>query len=251
MLRIILSLSTAIFFLIPAANAQKEIKKIHKFWKKTFNQRNFQKLSESSYINTAMVNFSAQEEYLLNVFSTEFNNLSADVSKIKRLKSRNSITNKWGHVLDIGHFKDVSGDEYVYLAAFRQMENEHRIEVHFITKKSHNVTKDVEAIDHLRTLWEEYSNTHQPSKLLDQTYFQDAVYFNNGMIYNGISEIKPKYKYMAKPTWKIKLYPEAVVPVSDTKIFEIGSYVSSGQGLYILVWEKRGDVWKISFDFNF
>ena len=153
--------------------------------------------------------------------------------------------------MELGRIKDAKGDVFVYLAAFRQMENEHRIEVHFITKKSHNVTTDVETIDHLRTLWEEYSNTHQPSKLLDQTYFQDAVYFNSGIIYNGISEIKPKYKYMAKPTWKIKLHPKAVVPVSSTKIFEIGSYVSSGEGLYMLVWEKRDEVWKISFDFNF
>lgn len=251
MFRFLIYSLTHLFLLIPAAHGQKEIKKLNRQWKKAFHKNQIENNLEDCYWEEALLHFSKGEKYRQGETKAQLKALKNQISKIRKFKSLAVLKGEHGNMLQLGEMRSKEGRVYLYISAFRQMDSGHKIEVQLIKEKSNSIPASLDPIKHMRTLWEEYSNTHQPTKLLKQTYHEDAVYFNQGKIYNGIDEINPKYKYMASPNWKIKLYPARAEALDEERVFEIGKYKSNGEGMYVLVWNKRSDVWKIDFDFNF
>ncbi len=231
--------------------AQKEVKKRNKAWKKSLNKPVLLKSISDFYLETSMLNYPQDSIYKTSKRGEASKALKKEWSKIKKIKSAKTLKGQGGNALDIGYLITKAKKSYAYITAWRKTEDAMKIEVQLIKEIEKSSSTILEHPNNLRRVWEEYSNAHQPTKLLKITCHQDVVYFNNGITYNGIDEMIPKYKYMAAPNWKIKLMPGHLMALSDSLIFEIGTYISSGEGQYVLIWSKKSDAWKIEFDFNF
>jgi hypothetical protein len=109
-----------------------------------------------------------------------------------------------------------------------------------------------ETIDAARQAWENWSNLHQPDALIEQLYDKNGFYLNDGYIYKGTKAIQTKYAYMLKEEWHIRLSTMKTVQVSDSLFYDVGQYVSGGQGHYFILWQLQSDgVWRVLLDFNF
>jgi hypothetical protein len=105
-------------------------------------------------------------------------------------------------------------------------------------------------IDLMRSSWELYSNQHRPDLIVQNVFAANGRYFYNGIEYKG-EQITEAYGYMGDASYAIDLTPKKVYQVSDSLIYEIGIYRTTGEGLYFLLWVKEGDSWKLLLDFNF
>lgn len=123
-------------------------------------------------------------------------------------------------------------------------------EVEIIYEKLTEKTDALNQIDFARNKWEEYSNNHDPDGLIDQLFSKNGYYFNRGRVFQG-EEIKEAYSYMKGEKWKIKLETLSSTQLSDRIVFDIGTFQSSGKGLYFLLWSKNNEKWELLLDFNF
>lgn len=117
--------------------------------------------------------------------------------------------------------------------------------------KNKKVKKDELAeVDNGRQAWEDASNAHDLNKLVGEVCMPNGYYFNRGRTFVG-EEIKEAYSYMNNPNWKIKLTNLTQIQVNKYTVFDIGKFNSGGEGLYVLIWRKEKDNWKVLLDFNF
>ena len=105
-------------------------------------------------------------------------------------------------------------------------------------------------VDSMRTKWVNLSNSHNPKGITEQVCSESAIYFNQGKTWVG-AEINNAYSYMNDQSWSITLESIKTVQVSDDVILDIGIYRSGGRGLYVLVWGKEPEGWRVLLDFNF
>lgn len=101
-----------------------------------------------------------------------------------------------------------------------------------------------------RQAWEDHSNEHRPDLIVKNVSAENGMYFNRGRLYNG-DEIIEAYGYMNNESYHIKLESLSGTRVNEDIFFDIGTYQVGGKGLYLLIWTKEGDDWKILLDFNF
>lgn len=107
-----------------------------------------------------------------------------------------------------------------------------------------------EDIDLLRSSWELYSNQHRPDLIVQNIFAANGRYFYNGFENKG-KQITEAYGYMRDESYSIDLTPKKVYQVTESLIYEIGIYRTTGAGLYLLIWTKDEDSWKLLLDFNF
>ena len=259
MLRI--SCFLVLIFLLPkSVFGQESLKAAHKQWLKAFAKKE-SSLDLSNYYFTKACLLSPKGEKDIKAyqeFNTFFNSLKAQFVKVKKLASMHAVIDKNGNILEVGTFKSKEKNTFAYVAAWHNDNGNLKKEVHLIYPISNSFALASKEgildsnINLARNLWMEFSNSHMPSKLLKVLYTKNALYFNQGKLYEGFEQIDPRYAYMSDKNWKIKLYADKVLQVSETKALEIGHYVSNGKGHYILVWERDEEgTWKVAFDFNF
>ncbi|MTI41861.1 hypothetical protein [Fulvivirga lutimaris] len=101
-----------------------------------------------------------------------------------------------------------------------------------------------------RQAWEDYANEHRPDQIIKNVSAKNGMYFNRGSLYHG-DEIIEAYGYMTNESYHIKLESMSGSMVNEDTFFDIGTFQVGGKGLYLLIWTKEGNDWKILLDFNF
>lgn len=154
-----------------------------------------------------------------------------------------------GSVLAIGTYTTAKGlkvssiigwrKDEVWIKAFEALE-----------ERSVHMPYAKEDIDLMRSSWELYSNQHRPDLIVQNIFAANGRYFYNGFENKG-KQITEAYGYMRDESYSIDLMPKKVYQVTDSVIYEIGIYRTTGEGLYFLLWTKEGDSWKLLLDFNF
>ncbi|MEZ2415312.1 hypothetical protein ACA086_10130 [Muriicola sp. E247] len=102
----------------------------------------------------------------------------------------------------------------------------------------------------LRSSWELYSNQHRPELIAKNVFAGEGRYFYKGVEYVGM-QIADAYGYMKNDSYSIDLTPQKIIQVNNQIVYEVGMYDTGGQGLYFLLWFKKGEEWKLWLDFNF
>ena len=159
-----------------------------------------------------------------------------------------------GHRFEIGKLRLPNDEIYLSLTAWSKYnDGPARKEVEYIDPYDGNLEKmNLRPIHAKRKNWVDYSNDHNPEKLVESTYHRNGYYLSSGRIRMGADKIIEAYQYMKRPNWSIELIPQHIHPVHENLIYEVGRYESTGTGSYLLIWTKddQGD-WKILLDFNF
>lgn len=157
-----------------------------------------------------------------------------------------------GNIMSLGYLKSAE-DLFGVLIAWRKKGEQYLKEFETIIKiEPHNINFDPEILNKQRRNWEKYSNAHDPGGLLENVYSSDSYYFNGGKIDLGRETITERYGYMKNQNWNIRLEAKGLIPVSEDVVLEIGKYYSTGEGQYLLIWEKQSTgAWQIKLDFNF
>lgn len=139
--------------------------------------------------------------------------------------------------------------EYQYIIGWRNR-GEWKKEVEIIYPILPHNFSGITSVDKERSNWEDYANNHQPNQLVDSVCSTEGYYVNRGNVYQE-DQIKEAYSYMANPKWKIQLASLFSTQPNEDVIYDIGEFTSGGEGLYVLIWIKEEDVWRIKLDFNF
>ena len=178
----------------------------------------------------------------------------AEYGEIVSLRVKGSTRGKDGHFMQTGIFRTSSGKQkkHAFIWAWRKTPEGYIQEVAYVFPGRRNTKAGMHLIDHQRDKWEDYSNGHDPEGLITQVYTSDACYFNGGRLFRGQNEIIKRYAYMKRDTWSISLTANTVWRSDKDRILEIGTYQSTGDGQYMIIWERQDDgSWGIAFDFNF
>ena len=154
--------------------------------------------------------------------------------------------------MSLGYLKSAD-DLFGILIAWRKKGEHYLKEFETIIKiEPQKISFEPEILNEQRRNWEKYSNAHDPAGLLENVYSPDSYYFNNGKIDQGRETITERYDYMKNQSWNIRLEAKGLIPVSEDVVLEIGKYYSTGEGQYLLIWEKQSTgTWQIKLDFNF
>lgn len=150
---------------------------------------------------------------------------------------------------EYGIYKDALGKSFFSVIGWRN-NNAWVKEFEAVYPMKEIKTSGIGTVDQGRQTWEKYSNNHQPTELAKKLCMKKGYYFNRGRVFQGM-EIAEAYAYMAKDTWQIKLEGKKSLQVNQDIIYDVGSYQSSGKGMYVLIWKRKGKDWKILLDYNF
>ena len=179
-----------------------------------------------------------------------YRNLKANTGTIKSIATikRIEITPELDY--EIGFFVNSKNIKFKHLIIWKKVQGVFLREIEMISK-SENETTDITGIQAARNLWMDYCNHHRVKDLVTNTYFENAVYYNNGRITLGTKNIEKEYRYMTNPSYQLTLTPIVLETVNKSLAFEIGQCSGSYKGKYVLIWGKRnGASWKAIFDSN-
>lgn len=158
-----------------------------------------------------------------------------------------------GHYFEMGHYRPKSSEAtaHAYVVAWKRNGEDWQRELQILYPAQEEVSIDLSQIDQARRQWQELSNAHDHMQLVAELY-AEGYYFNQGRLFEGVDQIGEVYSYMSRPNWQIRLVPISVMPVQEDIVYELGQYISSGTGHYVIVWEKGDDGnWRVRLDFNF
>jgi ketosteroid isomerase-like protein len=190
-----------------------------------------------------------QGEDLIN---EELKNFRNKIKGIKYLGSIKMVEHDSLRFFDVGLYKDKSKAYHAYLIAWNKVDDFWKKELEIIQPYNNSSKLNEQEITAAREQWVQLSNSHNHRALIEQSYTENAIYFNNGKIDKGVEEIVTRYAYMSNPNWKIELNPIQLLSVQEDLVYEIGKYKSGGVGHYFILWTKdKEGVWKVRLDFNF
>lgn len=154
-------------------------------------------------------------------------------------------------IYELGLLGTTTEERYVYLTVWQHFEDEWIRELQAITELTVE-NQEYTAIDRAREMWVNLSNAHSTQDLVNKMYTTDCIYYNQGKVYRGLSEVTRVYEYMNYPTYSIQLTKLAGLMVQPDLAYEIGHYESNGfAGSYIIIWSKQPDgEWKVMLDTN-
>lgn len=224
---------------------------IQKNWINAFNSGEKEKIKEF-YLPQAGIFMKGNLEKVGNSGYEALEILRKEVKEFDNYEPAFSTEARPGNVMTLGYLK--SGENlYAVLIAWRKQGDAFLKEFETISRiGSQSIHFQSEKMTLQRRNWEKYSNAHDPKGLLENVYTEDAYYFSQGRINSGRSDITERYGYMKNPNWKIRLEEKGLIPVDESRVLEIGKYYSTGEGQYLLIWEKtQNDKWQIKLDFNF
>ncbi|MEQ9164853.1 MAG: hypothetical protein RLO12_01235 [Fulvivirga sp.] len=154
-----------------------------------------------------------------------------------------------GQKLVLGKYSTATNKVFYSVIGWKQLGDwTKEFEVIYEHKPVANETGDVATAG--RQAWEDHANEHRPDLIIENVNAQNGMYFNRGRLSHG-DEIIEAYGYMNNENYHIKLESLSGTRVNENIFFDIGTYQVGGKGLYLLIWVKEGDDWKILLDFNF
>ena len=222
-------------------------------WLAMFNKKLTPEILEMYHSNAGVDYGNGFYHSRMDIF-TSLVELKSEIDGILTFESIAVEQVREGQSLEIGVLKDQNAQaKFLTVTGWREVEGKMVKESEFIWAVSQSQLGSNSAIDMKRDEWVKYSNQHEPEQLVQTVYHSDALYFNNGQLSRGHSEVSERYSYMNYPKWQIELIPKSTVIGDDVYAFEIGTYVSTGKGIYVLVWQKFPDSneWLATYDFNF
>ncbi len=222
-------------------------------WAKEFNQDKLYLPILDFYHPDAGIDYGDGLYHSRNDIYLTLINLKAESKNIESVQIVASDKGRNNDIMEIGLFKSTTSKaSYYFMTGWKFENNVYLKEMEFIRKYENPKKEDLKGITKSRIEWMKYSNAHAPADLINNVYTSETQYYNNGHLSEGRSELIQRYDYMSSNNWSIELIPVKTVQLSDHLAFEIGTYISNGQGQYMLVWEKGDDdIWRVAFDFNF
>ena len=150
---------------------------------------------------------------------------------------------------ELGAYLTEKGSSYYTIIGWRNNNGWYK-EVE-VTYKAVNPGPDkADKIKLLRDSWQKLANDHRPDLIGKELYIDGGYYFNRGRVYSNL-EIADVYSYMNPESFKISLEGLSTTIVNEETAYDIGGFQTSGKGLYILIWIKKENEWKLLLDFNF
>ena len=180
--------------------------------------------------------------------------LKEEALKFKKFNVSNNAFDSDGNYIEMSftRSKNKNSPTYIYVNAWRKVDDNYQKELEIVDVMKGTENNEYDKIDTQRIKWQLLSNQHKVADLLNITYEDEAIYFNNATAIYGTTRMASTFDYMKDDYWRIELNPVQLIQVNETTAIEIGKYVSRGEGLYAFVWKKQADgYWKISLDFNF
>lgn len=225
---------------------------LKKQWRTAFNQNNIADV-EKHYLSIGGI-FTQNNIYIKSKGITKaLKKLQKKASPILHQQQLYLQENrKDKRYFELVSHQTTSGKYFYSIIAWRHINGKWQRELEVIDEKTIKNANDYpKGIDAARQKWIDYSNAHQPLKLVKTVYTKDATYFNGGKVSKGTAAIAERYGYMKNEQWQIDLTAKCVTMVQPNLAYEIGEYKSTGIGHYILIWKKVGKHWKAVLDFNF
>ncbi len=232
---------------------QDQVKELYDNWSEALNENAYASDFESYYDSTSFISYGRVIESGKEAINLQVEKLKTQTGKIQAIEVLDLTKGNSGNIMSIAKITTAKGS-FLALTTWRNRGGSYTREFEVILPQNTASDDDIEtAIGLQRQKWEDLSNAHEPSKLIKELCALDVNYISSGRKIVGQEELIKAYKYMEGEQWKIKLTKKYLVQVDDKTAFEIGSYVSSGQGQYLLIWRKRywDGQWVIETDSNF
>ncbi len=248
----ILSLIFTVFWMGSAAQ-ETTLKKLQDAWLSAFNGNTLERSILDVYVSNPVADYGdgfsvgKMDVYLSLV------NFRSEAGILTEAEQFGGTTDTRNNYLETGWMKgNENKTAYAYVTAWRNSGGNYNKEFEMVFAGAGKGKIPHEAIAEKRRQWETFSNNHDPGQLVSEVYTPNAVYVNNGEVTRGRTQIARRYDYMSSPSWKISLTALHLLRVSDELVIELGKYVSSGEGRYVLIWKKQKDgEWLAELDFNF
>ncbi len=155
-------------------------------------------------------------------------------------------------IYEISDFSCNNGLKYSALIHWIQIDGQLKREYEILSHKNDSVVGTAKIDAQRESFCHIINSTHDVNALIQDVYSSKPYYFNRGRLLEGGDSIVSEYSYMADASFEIFLAPDVIHPVTDTCIFEIGSWRSgANSGKYVLIWINENNCWKILFDSNY
>ena len=228
--------------------SDKRVRKISKNWVKSIKKG---KNPNSFYFENSGFSYLDDFETDSSAISRSISGLSNKLGPIKKQEHIGMICDSRDNCFEMGFLHGKNG-KFVYVNGWRKTKKDYKNEVSFVRETESEQIMNIEYSREQRQTWMHHSNAHAPADLVNELYTPDALYFSGGKLNQGRESIIARYSYMKRPDWAIVLQGMMLLKVDEDTYFEIGSYQSSGDGIYLLIWQQQADgSLQIDFDFNF
>lgn len=230
-----------------------QIDELYNTWVEDVNNNTVATSYNAHYDSATFVSYGRVIESGGAAINLQIKKLVAQTGKIQSIEVLDLTKGNSGNIMSIAKVNAEKGP-FIALTTWRKSASEYIREFEIVLPQKSSGGADIEnAIGLQRQKWEDLSNAHDPSTLIKELCALDVNYISSGRHIVGQEELISAYKYMEGEQWKIRLTKKYLVQVDDKTAFEIGTYVSSGQGQYLLIWRKRywDGQWVIETDSNF
>ncbi len=147
-------------------------------------------------------------------------------------------------IFEIGRFQFSNGETYATLTGWRYFETTWCREIEVISACT---VKDMPIdflteLDTARETWANIASEKGAAELIRTLYTEDCHYFNRGTLYSGRENLQKVYSYMDDERYSVSLSAIYSFPVTETLVFELGTWMTNGLGdQYLAIWEKCDD----------
>ncbi|MEM9391394.1 MAG: hypothetical protein AAGA02_13025 [Bacteroidota bacterium] len=235
-----------ITFIYDAVAQSRETQDLQKDWISSFNQsgdlqsfyREASGILQESKLITGSDNIG--KKWL------EFRGRQGTITEYKRLET---IQLRETSKFELGEYLMEKGSRYYTIIGWRNNNGWYKeIEVtHIAVDPGADETDEIKL---LRDSWQKLANDHRPDLIGKELYTDGGYYFNRGRVYSN-RDIADVYSYMNPESFRIALEGLSTTIVNEEIAYDIGSFQTNGKGLYILIWIKKENKWKLLLDFNF
>lgn len=250
MLRAVLSIAVIFLPII----SQSQIDSYYDEWIANINEDPGSVVVGQFYNSNAFVSYGegAITESGDSAIALQIQHLSQLAGKINSIQVQGTTKGKYGNIMSLAVLNG-SKNKYAVVTTWLPKNEGYVREFEMIRPIVDNLPDAAKEIDEQRKRWEEYSNNHDPAGLIQDLCAMDVLYINNGTMISGQEALIQEYSYMSSDRWSITLTKAHALPVNEHLVFEIGTYKSSGEGQYVLIWRKRywDKKWVIELDSNF
>jgi ketosteroid isomerase-like protein len=155
-------------------------------------------------------------------------------------------------IYEAGLISTERGQKYSYMTLWRKSETwKRKFEALSLNTVPNRAVSELEPS---KRKWEQLATgQHDPLRLAQEAYCEDAVYYNNSRIIEGTLSLAAEFAPMAHPDFEASFLPSRVaVKVREDLVYEVGAFASKAfSGYMLLIWKKQADgAWRIALDSN-
>ena len=155
-----------------------------------------------------------------------------------------------GIYYQLGSIKTDQNEEYGIIRIMEKADTTQEVVFEILAVKDD--VKDVQKqIDRAREQWIKLCNAHDTSRLINDMYTLQTIYFNHKPLIIGREHLIPEYSYMNRENYTLLLNPIIVRTINSELVYELGQCSGSYNGKYIIVWRRDTDgLWWVLIDSN-